>query len=53
MTRSSILALTLALAACASPPHGRSTPANAGSARQMERLGRGLVAVHQGNGACS
>ncbi|PYP78530.1 MAG: hypothetical protein DMD35_11175 [Gemmatimonadetes bacterium] len=36
------------MCACASPPHGTSSPANAGSARQMERLNRGLVAVSQG-----
>jgi rhamnogalacturonan endolyase len=50
MTRSSILTVALVLAACAAPPRGSSTPVNAGSARQMERLNRGLVAVHQGGG---
>ena len=46
----SVLALLLLGVACASPPAGAPSPANASSARQMERLGRGLVAVHQGNG---
>ena len=46
----SVLALIVLGAACASPPVGAPSPANAGSSRQMERLGRGLVAVHQGGG---
>ena len=51
MCRSSILTLTLALCACASPPFGApGQPDRAGSARQMERLGRGLVAVRQDSG---
>jgi rhamnogalacturonan endolyase len=51
MTRSSILAIAIALSACASPPFGASGPsASGGSARQMERLGRGLVAIHTGGG---
>jgi len=47
MPRSPILVLALALTACVAPPHAasRSTPE---TGRQMERLGRGLVAVPAG-----
>ena len=41
--------LTLALLACATPPLGAPSPSSAG-ARQMERIGRGLVAVRQDSG---
>jgi rhamnogalacturonan endolyase len=41
--------LTLALLACATPPLGAPGPSSPG-ARQMERLGRGLVAVRQDSG---
>src|SRR5688500_20285834 len=44
------LALAPALTARAAPPLGTSAPAQAGGARQMERLGRGLVAVRQDSG---
>ncbi|HKP16607.1 MAG TPA: rhamnogalacturonan lyase [Gemmatimonadaceae bacterium] len=49
MIRSSMLVLAITLLACASPPHTASSPSG-GSGRQMERLNRGLVAVHQGGG---
>jgi rhamnogalacturonan endolyase len=51
MRRSPILAIALALVlgACAAPlPHAASTGSGRGSARQMERLNRGLVAVPAG-----
>ena len=47
MPRSPILAIALALIACASPPHGQRTSGTE-SGRQMERLNRGLVAVPAG-----
>ena len=48
MNRSSILAIALAFVACASPPHGATSSSGAAVSRQMERLGRGLVAVPTG-----
>jgi rhamnogalacturonan endolyase len=51
MTRSLILGLALVLSSCASPPLGAPNPMRgAAPARQMERLGRGLVAVPQDSG---
>jgi rhamnogalacturonan endolyase len=47
MTRSPVLALVLALTACAAPPHAASR-SNTEIGRQMERLSRGLVAVPEG-----
>jgi rhamnogalacturonan endolyase len=47
MTRSPIVALVLALTACAAPPHAASR-SNTEIGRQMERLNRGLVAVPEG-----
>jgi rhamnogalacturonan endolyase len=47
MTRSPIVALVLALTACAAPPHAASR-SNTEIGRQMERLSRGLVAVPEG-----
>jgi rhamnogalacturonan endolyase len=47
MPRSPILAIALALIACASPPHGQPR-SGAEIGRQMERLDRGLVAVPAG-----
>jgi rhamnogalacturonan endolyase len=47
MPRSPILAIALALIACASPPHGQQR-SGAETGRQMERLDRGLVAVPAG-----
>jgi rhamnogalacturonan endolyase len=47
MTRSPIVALVLALTACAAPPHAASR-SHTEIGRQMERLSRGLVAVPEG-----
>ena len=47
MPRSPILALALWLISCASPPQGAPRPSKE-SARQIEYLDRGLVAVPAG-----